>query len=186
MPVDLFQPLTNPITKETFRTISASADAYVFEWIVAPGGYVPFEHIHLAQDEIFRIETGEVRLVIDGKEFIGKPGDVTTVPKGKRHIAYNNKNETLKAIVEFRPGLDMHLLDQCYNGLLLDGEYDRKGAPPILKLGYFMKGMQAVTRPTSVPAFGLGLMVNFSYCLGILLGWEKLYKKYTGREMDAI
>ncbi|NUO82094.1 hypothetical protein HUU05_18640 [candidate division KSB1 bacterium] len=37
MPVDLFQPLTNPITKETFRTISVNAEAYVFEWIVAPG-----------------------------------------------------------------------------------------------------------------------------------------------------
>lgn len=182
MPVDLFQPLTNPITQETFRTISTSAEAYVFEWIVAPGGYVPFEHIHLVQDEIFRVEAGEVKLVIDGKDFIGKPGNIITVPKGKRHIAYNNKNATLKAIVEFRPGLDMHLLEQCYNGLLLDGEYDAKGSPPILKLSYFMKGMQAVTRPASVPAFALGLVVNFSYCLGILLGWKKLYKKYTGRE----
>jgi mannose-6-phosphate isomerase-like protein (cupin superfamily) len=184
MPVDLFQPLTNPITKETFRTISANAEAYVFEWIVAPGGYVPFEHIHLVQDEIFRIEAGEVKLVIEGKEFIGKAGDVITVPKGKRHIAYNNKNETLKAIVEYRPGLDMHLLEQCYNGLLLDGEYDKKGSPPILKLGYFMKGMQAVTRPTSVPASLFSVTVNLFYFAGVLLGWKKQYKKYTGREKE--
>lgn len=184
MPVDLFQPVTNPITKETSRTLSVNTEAYVFEWIVAPGGYVPFEHIHLVQDEIFRVEAGEVKLVIDGKEFIGKPGDVITVPKGKRHIAYNNKNETLKAIVEFRPGLDMHLLEQCYNGLLLDGEYDKKGSPPILKLGYFMKGMQALTRPTSIPAFAFGLMVNFSYRLGVSLGWKNLYKKYTGSDKN--
>jgi len=122
--------------------------------------------------------------VIDGKEFIGKPGDVITVPKGKRHIAYNNTNETLKAIVEYRPALDMHLMEQCYNGLLLDGDYDKNGSPPILKLGYFMKGMQALTRPTSVPEFALGLMVNFSYGLGVLLGWKKLYKKYTGRDKN--
>jgi mannose-6-phosphate isomerase-like protein (cupin superfamily) len=184
MPIDLFQPLTNPVTKETFRTISASEEVYVFEWIVAPGGYVPFEHIHLVQDEIFRIEAGEVKLVVEGKEFIGKAGDVITVPKGKRHVAYNNKNETLKAIVEYRPGLDMHLLEQCYNGLLLDGEYDKKGSPPILKLGYFMKGLQAVTRPTSVPAPLFSLTVNLFYCAGVLLGWNKLYKKYTGCEKE--
>jgi mannose-6-phosphate isomerase-like protein (cupin superfamily) len=184
MPVDLFQHLTNPITKETFLAISVSAEAYVFEWIVAPGGHVPFEHIHLVQDEIFRVEAGEVKLVIDGKEFIGKAGDIITVQKGKRHIAYNNTSETLKAVVEFRPGLDMHLLEQCYNGLLLDGEYDKKGAPPILKLGYFMKGLQAVMRPASVPAPLFSLTVNLFYFAGVLLGWKKLYKKYTGLDKN--
>jgi len=37
-------------------------------------------------------------------------------------------------------------------------------------------------RPVSVSAFALGLVVNFSYCLGMLLRWKKLYKKYTGEE----
>ncbi len=95
MPVDLFHPLTNPITKETSRTLSMSEEVYVFEWIVAPGGYVPFEHIHLVQDEIFRVEAGEVKLVIDGKEFIGKPGEVITAPGGNRH------NETTTLLVKF-------------------------------------------------------------------------------------
>lgn len=47
-----------------------------------------------------------------------------------------------------------------------------------------MKDMQAVTRPASVPVSLFSLAVNLFYFTGVLLGWEKLYKKYTGREKE--
>jgi len=47
MAIDLYQPFTNPVTKETFRCLSCTDEAYAMEWIVQPEGYVPFEHIHV-------------------------------------------------------------------------------------------------------------------------------------------
>ena len=75
MSIDLYKPFTNPVTKETFRCISSTPEAYTMEWTVDPGGYVPFEHVHVAQDEIFHVERGEIRALIDRKEYAGKAGD---------------------------------------------------------------------------------------------------------------
>ena len=56
MAIDLYQSFTNPVTKETFRCLSSTEEAYVMEWIVQPDGYVPFEHVHVHQDEIFHVQ----------------------------------------------------------------------------------------------------------------------------------
>ena len=56
MAIDLYQPFTNPITRETFRCISSTEAAYTMEWTLYPGGYVPFEHVHVSQDETFHIQ----------------------------------------------------------------------------------------------------------------------------------
>ncbi len=180
MPIDVFKPITNPVTGETFRCLAADESAYVEEWTVQPGGYVPFEHIHLCQDEIFHIKSGEARFVIEGKEIIGKAGESVTVAKGHRHIAFNNKNEILQCIVEYRPGLDSLIFAQCFLGLILDGYYDKHGSPSIPRMGYCIKGCKALTRPTNIPAAVFDIVINLFYFAGKVLGWKKLYKKYTG------
>jgi len=182
MPVDVFMPLTHPATGETFRCLSADENAYVFEWTVAPRGYVPFEHVHLFQDEIFRVQSGAVRLVVDGKESIGKSGDTVTVRRGHRHIAFNHADEVMKCIVEFQPGFDTKVVMQCFWGLILDGDYDQYGTPSIIKMGYFIKGCRALTRPTNIPAAVFDSAINLFFMIGKMMGWKKLYKKYTGLE----
>lgn len=83
MPTNIYKPITDLISGETFRCISSDEKAFVMEWTVQPHGYVPFEHIHLNQDEIFEIQEGEMNVLIDGKEYIGRAGDTIVVPKGK-------------------------------------------------------------------------------------------------------
>ncbi len=182
MPIDVFSPISNPVTGETFRCISSDEAAYIEEWTVEPGGYVPFEHIHLNQDEIFRVKAGEVRLILDGKEVIAKAGETVIVPKGVRHIAYNNRSETFSCIVEYRPGLDTKVIAQCFFGLIWDGYCDKHGSPSIPMMGYFIKGGRALTRPTNIPAFIFDQAINLFYLIGKVMGWEKLYQKYTGLE----
>jgi hypothetical protein len=151
------------------------------EWIVQPEGYIPLEHIHLNQDEILHVKQGEIRIIIDGQEHIGKANQTICVPKGIRHIAYNNKTEVLTCVVEYRPGLDHYKFFQCLAGLILDGNIDAKGSLNIPKMGYFMKKMniRALTRPTSIPKPLFGLALNVFYLMGLMAGWEKQYKKYT-------
>lgn len=181
MATDLFKGFTNPITGETFRCISSNELAYIIEWSVEPNGYVPFEHIHLNQDELFHVKSGEVRFLIQGKEHIAKSGDSVNVQKGTSHIAFNYSNETLKCIVEYRPALDMFKLQQCMGGLVLDNDFDRKGQMNISKLAYFTIKMNAkcITRPTSIPAPFFKMGMYFIYIIGTFRGWNKLYKKYT-------
>ena len=151
------------------------------EWIVQPQGYVPFEHIHISQDEIFHVKQGEIRVVINRREQIGGVGQMLIVPRGTRHIAYNNTPETLVCVVEYKPGLDISRSFQCFSGLTCDGDvYGRYGIN-IPKMMYFMKRMnaQALARPSSVPGPVFDVLMNIFYVYGSLAGWEKLYKRYT-------
>lgn len=182
MAVDLFQPFANPVTGETFRCLSSTADAFIIEWTVRPEEYVPFEHVHLYQEEIFIVRRGEIRVVLDGEERVGRVGDVITVPRGTRHVAYNNKPEPLRCVVAYRPGLDYYKFFQCFAGLTLDRDINRKGGVNIPKMMYFARKMnaRALARPTSVPRPLFKLLLNFFYVVGTVAGWEKQYQKYTG------
>ena len=181
MAIDLYQSFTNPVTKETFRCLSSTEEAYVMEWIVQPDGYVPFEHIHLHQDEIFHVQQGEIRVLINHREHIGIKGQTVTVPRGVRHIAYNNSAEVLICIVEYKPGLDIFRSFQCFGGLTHDSDIDPRYGINIPKMMYFMKkmNMKALARPAYLPNPIFNLLMNIFYVTGSLAGWESLYKKYT-------
>jgi len=181
MATDIYKGFRNPISGETFRCISSTEESFTMQWTVQPKGYVPLEHIHPNQDEIFHVKSGEVRLVIEGKEEIAKAGETITVPKGKAHIAYNNKSEVLDCVVEYKPRLDFATLFQCIGGLTLDNDYDEKGALHFTKMGYFTARMKAkcLIVPTSIPLpmVRLGLLVFL--LIGTIRGWNKLFLKYT-------
>jgi quercetin dioxygenase-like cupin family protein len=181
MAINLYQTFTNPVSKESFRCIAYNADGYTMEWIVQAYGYVPFEHVHLAQDEIFYVKKGQLRLRIDGSEKIVKEGEKITVKKGEKHIAFNNKGEEMICEVEYKPGLDHYKWMQCFAGITLDNYLDKKGGLSIPKAGYCLKKMKAkcITRPTSIPAPVFNLSFKIFYLIGTISGWDKLFKKYT-------
>jgi oxalate decarboxylase/phosphoglucose isomerase-like protein (cupin superfamily) len=151
------------------------------EWSVAPGGYVPFEHVHVAQDEIFHVERGEIRARIGRTDCYGKAGDTVVAPRGVRHIAFNDRDVPLVCTVEYKPGLDHYTTMQCFAGLTLDGEIDRRGLVDIPKIMYLLRRGKILSLPR--PAFAPDLLFRFGmeffYAVGSALGWETLYKRYT-------
>lgn len=181
MAIDLYKPFTNPITKETFRCISSTQEAYIMEWTVEPGGYVPFEHIHVAQDEIFHVERGEIRARIAGNEHFGRAGETVVAPRGVRHIAFNDQEIPLVCIVEYRPGLDQYTTMQCFAGLTLDGYLDDRGLVSIPRILFMLRrsNARALPRPAFAPEWAFRLGMNVFYQVGMLLGWESMYRKYT-------
>jgi quercetin dioxygenase-like cupin family protein len=182
MSVDPYQSFTNKITGETFRCIASTDEVYTTEWSLQPGGFVPFEHVHLNQTETFHIQEGEMRVRINGKESIGSAGQTIDIPRGVRHIAYNDKAETLRCVLEYKPGLDSQKMFQCFAGLTMDGDIDRWGIVSIPKMMYFMRKLdaRAVARPSFVPGPVFSLLMSTFYLLGSLAGWARLYTKYTG------
>jgi quercetin dioxygenase-like cupin family protein len=182
MSIDLYQAFTNPITRETFRCLSSTTEAYTTEWIVQPGGYVPFEHVHLSQDEVFHIRRGEIRLKLEGAEQVGRAGQTLTIPRGARQIAYNDRPEVLDCVLEYRPALDSYKVFQCFAGLTLDGDLDRHGLVNPFKMMYFLKliDAKAIARPAYLPAPLFRQLMNFCFVAGSLAGWEASYRKYAG------
>ena len=181
MGVDLYQPFTNPVTRETFRCLRSNEEAYITAWIVQAGGCVPIEHIHPNQDEILHIEQGEVRVRLNGRDRIGVAGQTVTIPRGARHIACNPKWETLRGTLEYRPGLDSYKLFQCFGGLTLDGDIGSRGLVNVAKMLYFMQrmGVRATARPAFVPDPVFNLFKIIFFVAGSVAGWERLYRRYT-------
>ena len=189
--IDLYKGFTNKITGESFRCLSDTERACTFEWTVQPNGYVPFAHIHLQQDEIFRVRSGELRVVIDGKEIIARAGEMVRVSMGRSHIAFNNGSDVLQCVVSFEPGLDTYKFFQCFGGLTVDGEMDKRGQINVPKMLYFTKRMKAqcLARPSALPRTLFKVSLGICYFMGKLLGWEKDYLRYTGvaqREVESI
>ena len=182
MAIDLYKGFTNIITGETFKCISFDSSHIRFEWIVEPGGYVPFEHVHMNQDEIFFVKEGELKMLINGRENIVRAGEQLVVPRGKKHIAFNNKPSRLHCLVDYRPGLDSYTFFQCFGGLTLDMDVTENGSVNIPKMLYFTRKMRArcLARPASLPAPLLHLALNVFYLVGSMKGWKKDFKRYTG------
>ena len=183
MAVNIFELNTNPISGEAFKGISFNKEAFVMEWTVQPDGYVPFGHIHLNQDEIFYVKSGELKLLLDNKEHIAKAGESITVPKGIRHIAYNNKKEILNCRVEYKPGLDHDKFMQCFIGLTNDGLLDKRGVVNIPRMGYCLIKMNAksMARPVAIPSLVFNISLRFFYLRGVVSGWNKLFNKYVAQ-----
>ena len=181
MATNIYDQCTNLISGEGFKTISFDSNAYVMQWTVQPNGYVPFEHMHLHQDEIFHVKKGELKILLGGKEHIAKVGDSMTVPKGTAHLASNNKDEILECVVEYKPGLDYDKFMQCLMGLTNDNLLDKKGGIDIPRMGYFLTRMKtkSMTRPTEIPAPLFNIALKVFYLRGVLSDWSKLFDKYT-------
>ncbi len=181
MATNIFEATRNPRSGETFRCISVTPELYKMQWTLQPNGYVPFEHIHYLQDEIFYVQQGELKVLIDGVEHFAGPGETITVPMGARHLASNNKNEVMEAIVDYSPALDYDTFMQCLCGLTKDGYLDEKSGISIPMMGYCLMKMKckAMARPTAIPAPAFNMALRFFYLMGTVRGWNRLFKKYT-------
>ncbi len=56
-----------------------------FDVIGRPRGFVAQPHVHTQQSERHEVIEGSMRLVLDGREHVLRPGDVMTVPPGAPH-----------------------------------------------------------------------------------------------------
>jgi hypothetical protein len=65
----------------------------------------------------------------------------------------------------------------------MDGHITRNGTVNIPKMLYFGKKMKAqcMVRPTNIPAPLFYMAGQFFFVIGTVRGWNKLFKKYTGR-----
>lgn len=62
------------------------------------------QEIHSENDQFFRFEAGQGRVVIDGEEFLVKDGDAIVVPAGAEHNVINtSESQALKFYTIYSP-----------------------------------------------------------------------------------
>lgn len=67
-----------------------------------PGTFVP-PHIHPDQDEFLYILEGRFDFILDGRDAVGEPGDLITLPRGIPHGIFNKSDQTIKTLFWVTP-----------------------------------------------------------------------------------
>jgi mannose-6-phosphate isomerase-like protein (cupin superfamily) len=131
--------IENPVTGERLRFVETAADSggerLRISIVVRPGGSPAVEHIHRAQEERFRVESGRIAFRLRGREEIAEPGTEVTVPPGQRHFWWNAGDTDAEVSVELRPALRTEEFFDSFFRLAREGKTDENG------LAGFMQAM---------------------------------------------
>ncbi len=103
----------NPLSGERLRFEVGRADsggAYTqMRLALAPGGSVPFAHIHGDVEETFEVLEGEVTMEVGGDPHQARPGHTVVVPAGAAHRPRNLSDADAVVRVTVRPPGQMDL-----------------------------------------------------------------------------
>ena len=93
--------------------------------------------MHAYITERFEVVRGTVRLHLDGRDELARPGEAVEVPPGVVHDWWNDGDDEAHVRVEVRPGARFELMIQNLYGLANDGKTDGRGVPRLLPLSLF-------------------------------------------------
>ncbi|MFV8829599.1 cupin domain-containing protein [Alkalihalobacterium sp. APHAB7] len=161
-------------------------DEYLFIRVkLPPEGEGPPLHYHLAFEEMFEVEEGELTVTVRDKEMKLTPRDQVTIPVGVNHRFTNSSNEPVTFTVRLTPGHQFEESMRIGYGLIEDGKVNEKGMPKnIIHTALILK-MQD-TYICEIPKPVQYLLFNNLANLGRWLGVEKaLMKKYLPEYLQA-
>jgi len=148
-----------------------------------PGGLVAAEHIHPNQEERFEVLAGTIRLRVDGKERVLRPGDVGIVPPGHPHAWWNDGVDEVHVLGDFRPALRTEAFFETFFGLAKEGKTNRKGLPKPLQMAVLMREYEDELR-LARPSAGLQKVLFGPLAVaGRLLGYRGSYPRYSAEDL---
>ena len=130
--------IENPVTGERIvfrRTAAESAgEAVSFDYFLRSGGSVPLAHVHPRQQEELSIVSGRARVRVGRHIWRVTAGETVVVPQGAVHRLWNDGEDELHAIVDFRPALRTEEGFEQLFGLARDGKLNKRGLPHPLQI----------------------------------------------------
>jgi quercetin dioxygenase-like cupin family protein len=129
--------IQNPVTGESLRFIETAAESggerLRISIVVRPGGSPAVEHIHRAQGERFRVESGRIAFRLSGNEEIAEPGTEVSVPPGQRHFWWNAGDTDAEVNIELRPALRTEEFFDSFFRLARQGKTGKDGLAGFLQ-----------------------------------------------------
>jgi mannose-6-phosphate isomerase-like protein (cupin superfamily) len=137
-PIEVGETWENPVTRERFVVVDLpwlnDEGRAVGQLTAVPGTRVVGEHMHPGLVERFRVEDGELTLLLDGRKSVLGVGEEVEIQPGVWHDFWNEADRTAIVRVEVTPGERFaHLLETLF-GLAREGHVDNRGMPRPLQL----------------------------------------------------
>lgn len=98
------------------KVTGAETNNQIFEWVehLRPGTGIP-PHIHTKEDEIFRVISGEVEIMVNNKTTVLKAGDMAFAPKNIVHSWKVVGDQEAKMCTSAFPSGMEHMFDEFSN-----------------------------------------------------------------------
>ena len=183
--------IDNPVTggRIQFRRTAdgTGGDALVFDYYLRPGGFAvgKVDHVHPRQEERIAVKEGRLGVRIGGDEWTATPGTRFAVLPETPHTVWNDGSETMHAVVELRPGLDIETFFETTYGLARDGKANAAGLPGPLQLAVLADEFREEIRLAALPAPLRRTAVAALAPVGRLAGYRARYPRYAGGDGDA-
>jgi quercetin dioxygenase-like cupin family protein len=137
-PIEVGETWENPVTRERFVVVDLpwlnDEGRAVGQLTAVPGTRVVGEHMHPGLVERFRVEDGELTLLLDGRKSVLGVGEEAEIQPGVWHDFWNEADRTAIVRVEVTPGERFaHLLETLF-GLARERHVDNRGMPRPLQL----------------------------------------------------
>ena len=140
------------------------------------GGRIPVSHVHPQTSETFSVRSGQLKLVVDGKTHILKPGQSFTVAKGRAHAASNPFDKPAEVEVKMRPSHQMNLALTQVHGFLHEAG-DGLGPKNFLQMLRFAERYEVYLGTTPIWLQRLGIFMLAPTAR--MLGFKSFYPRYA-------
>jgi quercetin dioxygenase-like cupin family protein len=179
------QILTNPDSGDIYEFLETAKDTngqrVTMKMTLKSKGKLVPNHFHALQDEHFEVVSGNLTILLDGKNQVLTQGEKMTLPKNKPHNHYNASNETVILIQSVTPALDFDYLLENIIGLTIDGKMPNGKAGLIQEL-VTLKYLDSKSYLADIPQGMQKLLMNVVGPIGSIFGYRAIYKKYSDIE----
>ena len=177
--------IENPVSGERFTFLKTAADTngelLQAELALRPGGRVPADHVHPRQEERFEVISGTARCKAGDVVRDLSAGESLVVPPGRSHRPWNETDQEVRILVEFRPALRTEEFFETFCGLASDGKAGKSGLPrnPLQLSVMSHEYEMFLARP---PLWLQRPLIAAIAALARLMGYRARYEKYSGPE----
>ncbi|WP_235296323.1 cupin domain-containing protein [Portibacter marinus] len=139
------------------------------------------DHIHIVQEENFKMLSGRMVYFINGDQGFLNEGEEITLPKNVPHNHYNIDDKPATYIQTISPALDVDYFLENFFGMINDGKV-KNGKLPFLQAMVTLKYLESPSLLANLPrGFQKGL-ASVLAPTARAFGYRAIYPKYTGIE----
>lgn len=147
---------------------------------------MPLAHVHPRQEERFEIVSGTARVRVGWRVRRARAGESVVVPAGTVHRLWNDGEDELHVLVEFRPALRTEEGFEQLFGLARDGKLSRRGFPHPLQIAVVAKEFRNEGRFPFLPAIAQRALIAPFAALGTRRGYRAVDPRFSaGGETPA-
>lgn len=167
--------LENPVTGESMRILTSTAQTFKAQYSLRPHGEIPGEHFHPNKEQRISVLAGEMHLRVNGEHRIVRAGQTTTIPVGAPHFQWNPCDVEAVVIEEISPAGRMHDFFRVLFGLARDGRTNARGYPSLaLSAALFSEFGDSVR----LAPLGPRLLVAVLGPIALALGYRRQLERY--------